>query len=90
MSLNCKQVEITQKNVFDYLDTIDLLPYLRKFNNKNIYYLMDKLEELFPFKDEYSESLFDAMGSDEFVEYLNNKYNLNIHEEVVCSYYIRI
>jgi len=77
-------------NVFKFLDSLDLMPYIKEFEYKEIHDLMDKLEETFPYEDGYSKTLFDAIGDDEFVDYLNNKYNLNIREQEVINYYIRL
>ena len=83
-----EEVDKAINNVFNYLNTIDLLPYLKEFKYKDVHDMMDKLEEDYSYNDEYSETLFDAMGEDEFVDYLNSKYNLNIREHTVSYYYI--
>lgn len=73
--------EIDQtKTIFSYLDTIELMPYIVEFEGQDIYYLMNKLEEVFPYKDEYSETLFDVISDDEFGDYLNRRYDLYIRE----------
>ena len=77
-------------NVFSYLDTLDLNPYINTFKNKKVEDLMDKLEVIFPYKDGFSETLFDAIAEDEFVDYLNKKYNLDIREETISCHYIRL
>lgn len=77
-------------NVFRYLNTIELKSYLKDFEDKTIKDLMDKLELDFPYEDEHSESLFDSVAEDEFVDYLNERYNLNIKETIVSYYYIRL
>ena len=68
------------KTIFSYLDTIELMPYIVEFEGQDIYYLMNKLEEVFPYKDEYSETLFDVISDDEFGDYLNRRYDLYIRE----------
>ncbi len=87
--LNRNQVKKAINNVTNYLDTINLLPYLKEFKNKTVRDMMDKLEENISYKDEYSVTLFDCIGEDEFVDYLNKRYNLNIEETTVSYYYIR-
>ena len=72
MSLNYEQCKETMNNVFGYLDTINLLPYLDSFKCSTVRDMMDKLEKDYPFKDKYSETLFDAIAEDEFVDYFNN------------------
>jgi hypothetical protein len=88
-SLVGEEVDIAINNVFKYLDTIDLSSYLKEFKYKTIRDMMDKLEEDISYDDDYSNTLFDAVAEDEFVNYLNNKYNLRIQEETVSYYYIR-
>jgi len=88
LSLNYKQVEETTENVFNYLNTINLLPYLKVFKCKIVRDMMKKLEEDFLFKDEYSETLFDAVTEEEFADYLNKRYDLKIKESIVTCFYI--
>ncbi len=85
-----KEIDEALNNVFDYLNTIDLMPYIIKFKNKDIKELMDWLDENFPYKDKYSVDLFDTVSSDEFVDYLNKRYNLKIKETTISFYYITI
>ena len=77
-----KEIDGAMSNVFSYLNTIELMPYIIDFTGQDIYSLMDKLEEVFPYKDEYSEALFDVIGNDELGDYLNNRYGLQIREEL--------
>lgn len=76
------------KNVFNFLDTFDLTEYIIEYKNKTVRELMAKLSDEYCYSDEYSSSLFDIISEDEFVEYLNNKYGLNIKETVIIRYYI--
>lgn len=76
------------KNVFNFLDTFDLTEYIIEYKNKTVRELMVKLSDEYCYSDEYSSSLFDIISEDEFVEYLNNKYGLNIKETVIIRYYI--
>lgn len=50
---------------------------------------MDYLEIHQNYTKDGCESLFDYMSEDEFVEYLNKKYNLKIKETIVSYHYIR-
>jgi len=86
--ISWNEVGMTTKKVFKYLDSIDLLPYINEFKEKDLYDLMEKLEEIYDYKDEFSETLFDYIKVSEFAEYLNKRYNLNIKEtEIISSYY---
>lgn len=75
-------------NVFTFLDTIDLKPYLNQFKNKTIKELMDKLESDYPYTDDSSESLFDYVSEDEFIYYLIEKYKIKIKEHIEVKNYI--
>ena len=79
--MNEKEIDESMCNVFNYLNTIDLMPYIMKFTGEDIFSLMGELEEVFPYKDEYSETLFDMVGNYEFGDYLNNRYGFRIREE---------
>ena len=88
--MNGKEYEITKNNVYKFLDKLDLTPYIKEFNNENIDNLMDKLEGMCSFNDGYSETLFDAIGIEGFIDYLNEKYKITISEETVTRYYISL
>ena len=79
--MNKRETDKATNNVFTYLDTVDLIPYMIEFEDKNIYLLMRRLEEVFSYKDEYSETLLDVIDSYEFGDYLNNRYGLCAREE---------
>lgn len=83
-----ESLNIALQNIFVFLDTIDLTSSIDKYKGKDIGELMEYLSSKYEYKDEYSESLFDVVAEEEFVEYLNNKYNLNIRESVTINYYI--
>lgn len=86
--MNLTEIDENIKNVFGYLDTIDLSEYINKYKNKTVRELMNTLNNEFPYVDKYSVTLFDGVAEDEFVEYLNGKYHLNIRESVTINYYI--
>lgn len=88
MSLNSKQFHEALNNVFKFLDNIDLRPYIIQFKHETVYDLMEVLNKNYPYKDQYSEFLFDAVNESEFVDYLNERYGLNIRETTVSYYYI--
>lgn len=90
MPLTWEQCKIATDNVYRFLDTIDLQPYLDKFKNKQVDDLEDELESLYPYEDAYSKSLFDFISTDEFCTYLDNRYGKYItREETITRYYIR-
>jgi len=88
--LTGKEVDNAICNVFGYLDTINLMPYITQYKGKDIRDLMSKLELEFPYTDKYSETLFDAIAQEEFMDYLNEKYNLKLREITISHTYINI
>jgi predicted HTH domain antitoxin len=88
--LSAKEASEAVKNVYKYLNDIDLMPYLIEYEGKELYELMQELAEIFLYRDQYSETLFDAVTEDEFTWYLNEKYGLNIQEEIISSYRVRL
>jgi len=84
--MSYEQYKESIKNVFYYLDTIDLASYLKQFKDKTLYDLINKLEKDFPYSDKYSDFLFACVPEGELMNYLNKKYNLSFHESI--QYYI--
>jgi len=68
---------------YEFLDSKDLLPYINK--DKDIYDIVCDIENAF--EDEYlskhenDECLFNMISSDEFVNYICNRYKLKTREE---------
>jgi len=89
MSISGEECDKAIANVFKYLDGIDLMPYINKFKYRKLDELMAELSRIFPYEDEYSTTLFDAIAEDEFVDYLNKKYDVTISEETISYYFIR-
>lgn len=83
-----EDLDVALQNIFTFLDTINLSVYIEQYKGKDIHELMRYLSSIYEYKDEYSDSLFDVVAVDEFVEYLNNTYNLKIRESVTINYYI--
>ena len=78
---------------YSILDSIDLVPYLKRHNNEDIYGLIDELE------DEYDESpevsnellqgcLFNVIGEEEFIDYLEKRYKRKFSTYEVCIRHI--
>lgn len=86
--ISWKEAKQTMDNVIKYLDTIDLTSLINEFKGGDLYDLRDKIEEIYPYEDEYSTTLFDYFSIDEVADYLNKKYNLNIKEEIISSYIV--
>lgn len=83
-----EDLDVALQNIFTFLDTIDLSVHIEQYKGKDIHELMRYLSSIYEYKDEYSDSLFDVVAVDEFVDYLNNTYNLKIRESVTINYYI--
>ena len=74
-----------QKQEFDFLDSIDLLPFI--LSEPNADNLMDTLEE--KFEIEYlssckiaDEGLFNWVTTDEFLDYVCKRYNITFWERI--------
>lgn len=79
------------KDATKYLNTLDLLPYIEMFKNSSndfdVYALRDYLEEKYPYEDGYSATLFDCFDAEDIVNYLKERYHLNIRENIEVKYY---
>ncbi|MFC0903924.1 hypothetical protein ACFHWD_04360 [Clostridium sp. MT-14] len=88
MSIKAEYPDRNIQNVYNYLDTISLDKYLKKYNNKSIYELMEILEHDYVYQDKYSTSLFDYVAEDEFIYYLRKRYlDIKIHEDIQITHY---
>jgi len=64
---------------YSILDSIDLVPYIKKHNNENIYGLIDELENEYDNSDQTDNELmqgclFNVIGPEEFIDYLEKRY----------------
>ena len=87
--MNKKETNEAVKNVYSFLDKIDLKPYINDYKSKNIVEMMDRLEELYFYRDNYSLSLFDTVSVDEFIIYLENRYDTDFSVETEVIYKIK-
>ena len=87
--MNNEEINVAIKNVYSFLDKIDLKPYIKEYKSKNIREMMDKLEEAYIYVDNYSVSLFDTVSVDEFVIYLENRYDMKVNVETEVVYRIK-
>lgn len=87
--MNNEEINVAIKNVYSFLDKIDLKPYIKEYKSKNIREMMDKLEEAYIYVDNYSVSLFDTVSVDEFVIYLENRYDVKVNVETEVVYRIK-
>lgn len=87
--MNKEETREAVKNVYSFLDKIDLRPYIKEYKSKNIIEMMDRLEELYFYRDNYSLSLFDAVSVDEFIIYLENRYDTDFSVETEVIYKIK-
>lgn len=87
--MNKEETREAVKNVYSFLDKIDLRPYIKEYKSKNIIEMMDRLEELYFYRDDYSLSLFDAVSVDEFIIYLENRYDTDFSVETEVIYKIK-
>ena len=69
-----------------YLDTLDLLPYLEE--HQDIHIVMDKIEENFAKNYPYIKEerfLFNHMGTLEFMDYLTKRYGTGFYEHITYT-----
>lgn len=84
------EIERTMKVNTDYLDTLDLTPYLQQ--GQELYNVMSAIQD--DFNDdpnmpaEMCGEPFEFLSEYEFGEYLNQRYGLTIREEVEVRYYL--
>lgn len=75
-------------NNLNFLDTIDMTPYLERSNN--VENIMNMLEEDYDdtnkLPEELEGCLFNCITIDEFAAYLADKYNKNICETTKVTY----
>ena len=76
-----------EKMTYAILDSIDLIPYIKRHIDEDIYGLMDELSDDYDTSPEANNKLlegclFNVIGSEEFIEYLEKRYNgqFSIHE----------
>lgn len=88
-----EDLNLALKRVFDYIDTLPLEEYIERYKGtkKSIRDLMDELSEKYPYEDtKYKiDGLFDVVAEDEFIDFLEKKFNLKIYEKVTIENYIR-
>lgn len=69
-----------------YLDTLDLLPYLEK--HQDIHIIMDRIEEKFAEKYPYikeEEYIFNNMDTLDFMDYLAKRYGIKFYEHITYT-----
>ena len=82
------KLKVLQKQEYDYLDTLDLTPFLNK--EETVRDIMDNIEDIHSaayyertvnnpdmIEDEY---LFNTISSDEFASYIERRYGIKTYE----------
>lgn len=82
------KLKVLQKQEYDYLDTLDLIPFLNK--EETVRDIMDNIEDIHSaayyeqtvnnpdmIEDEY---LFNTISSDEFASYIERRYGIKTYE----------
>lgn len=84
------EIERTIKVNMDYLDTLDLQPFLRQ--GQELYNIMGDIESEFMDDPNMPEELHgevcNFLSEYEFGEYLTQRYGVKIREEVEVRYYL--
>lgn len=79
--------EEARHNVFKFLDTKELIYDISKAqeHHYSVHELMDYLEEKYPYKDKFSDTLFDCIDQGNFIEYIEERYEIKAIEQI--NYY---
>lgn len=73
-----------QNEEFEFLDTIDIKQYIPKVGEIDVFDLMHIIENNHG-KDYREPYIFNAIGEDEFIDYLKRRYKLT-HRESITNY----
>ena len=78
---------------YSILDSIDLVPYIKKYINDDVHCLIDELElEYDNTKQTDNEllqgCLFNVVGPEEFIDYLEKRYEGKFTTYETCNQYI--
>lgn len=79
LGISYKESLALQKQEIEFLNTLDLTPLLT--SGKDIYNLMDEIEDKYGDLYKKESFIFNCMDSYDFILYLKNKYNLHIIEQ---------
>lgn len=90
MIFGLEEIDRVMKETKKFLDTIDIRKYL--YDGKDLYDVIDEIE------DDYEEAVrdnpifqgyvFNWMSTDEFGDYITERYGIQINEEVTIRYKI--
>ena len=81
-----QEILVWEEREKQYLDTLDLLPYLEKYQDVNI--IMDRIEEKFAKNYPYIKEekiLFNHIGTLEFMDYLTKRYGIRFYEHITYT-----
>jgi hypothetical protein len=84
--MNWKQAKKEMQRTFDFLDKFDLTEYIKNFNEKPLWDLMQFLEDKIDHEKEFPMYLFNCVNTEEFADYIRSKYKANV-EEVLTIFY---
>ena len=85
--MNWEQLTKQQNDEFEFLDSIDLKPYLKDF--ANVWNIMQKIQEEHG-KDYYEGLVFNCIDEDEFMDYLKRRYGSKIYFTESITNYIHL
>ncbi|WP_304393188.1 hypothetical protein [uncultured Clostridium sp.] len=85
--MDWKQVTEMQNKEFEFLDSIDLKPYLKEW--ADIYDVRDKIEEDYG-KDYCEPFIFNCIDIEEFMDYLKRRYKNKVYFNEHTTYSIHL
>lgn len=84
------EIERTMKLNQDYLDTLDLEPFLHK--GQELYYIVEEISEKFAndpnMPEELEGEVFNFLSDYEVGEYLAERYGVKVREDIEVRYYL--
>jgi len=78
------------KKQYSYLDQIEFQPYLDEYDELDDIWdkVQDNYNETEMCKNDFLQGyIFNQINQSEFMEYLEQRYNIKFHEEITIKYY---
>lgn len=85
--MDMEQFTKMQNDEFEFLDSIDLKPYLKEW--ADIYDIRDKIEKDYG-KDYYESFIFNCIDIYEFIDYLKRRYGNEIYFNEHTTYSVHL
>jgi len=78
--------------VIDFLDTINIISIFNNHKHLSIQSIVDLIDESYDYSTEEASSIFDILNTEDFVNYVNERYpnKINISEHITVDYDIKL